>query len=567
MTGRGAGEGATMGQGSGSGVADRLAGLSAEEAVRELTGAAGDDMPLSQVRSFPGPVAEAFYFDDADICCIQGPVGSGKTTTLLHKRLRRAMAAPMSVIDGWRRYKLGVARKTYRDLWSTTIPSYLDVIPKNLGTWAGGRGDPVTHTVEFEDEHGPILWIAEFKAFGDDITNAMRGWQITDLWINEADTVHVDVLMDGIGRVDRFPSREHFAGYAPELMTWGQIDCDTNAPDEDSWVVSVFHDEAKRAAFLAEVNATLPEGGKPVRIGFHRQPGARAAEAENLGNLAPGYYARQVAVMKAAGRGDKITRMIDNEVGFTRIGDPVFRAEFNAAIHVAPQLLDVDPALPLLIGLDQGFRPAAVLAQFRPRLHWRVVSELMFPDERLLARTFAKRLADHLDTPRFAGLRVEAAWGDVAGEAGAAQAAEDNATWNRIVGEVCGFTVRPQRFGANRIQPRLEAIRAPLEYLDQGQPGLIVCPSCRFLRAGLSARYVWTDEVTKDGDKRKIPDKSQVEANVVDALGYLLLSRSMADGRPQLMGARPADRRGDVRRPALSTGWRLDDPYARDGAR
>lgn len=74
----------------------------------------------------------------------------------------------------------------------------------------------------------------------------------------------------------------------------------------------------------------------PSFIGFHNQPGGRDAGAENLANLAPGYYATQVATMKLAGRGDMIARLIDNRITFLRAGDPVFRREFNPSSMSRP---------------------------------------------------------------------------------------------------------------------------------------------------------------------------------------------------------------------------------------
>ena len=118
----------------------------------------------------------------------------------------------------------------------------------------------------------------------------------------------------------------------------------------------------------------------------------------------------------------------------------------------------------------------------------------------------------------------------MAGEHGASQAADENATWNRLVGRAAGFTVRPQRMGTNRIQPRLEAVRAALEFMHAGRPGMLIDPGCRFLIRGFEARYVWTDQVDASGDKRKVPDKRLTEANVMDAAQYVLLSKHRANG-------------------------------------
>ncbi|SFI60494.1 hypothetical protein [Albimonas pacifica] len=559
----------TGAEGIGAAKAAELEGLGAADAVQELHGGATGDMPSVSHLTFPGPVAQAFFADDADVLGIQGPVGSGKTTTAMLSRVRRARMMPRSVKDGVRYYKLGLVRETYRQLWATTIPSYLETIPKALGTWAGGRGDPVSHTVRFEDEFGEIEFVAEFLAFGDNVIEAMRGWQVTDIYGNEGDTLPVEVLTTGIGRVDRYPAREHFEGYPPQLRSWGQMVFDFNAPDEENWTFRVFHNERERKRMAEELSAGLPPGAKPVRIAFHRQPGGREEGAENLQNLAPGYYARQIAAMRLAGRSDQVTRLIDNKPAFTRAGAPVFEKEFNPAFHVAQTKIPADPDLPLQIGLDQGFTPAAVVGQFRPNRGWRMLGELMFPLEHLLARVFGERLADFLDE-NWPGHPLGRAWGDLAGEAGAAQA-EESATFNRIVGQAIGVRVRPQTRGGNRIQPRLEAVRAWLDFVREGEPGLLIDPRCRFLRGGMEARYVWAEEVDTSGNKRKVPNKRLVEANVMDAAQYLILGEPLPHGAGVTGGGLPrasalARQGAPDRAGGLETGWDVTNPYA-GGAR
>lgn len=574
----------------GQGGSDDLAGMEAAEAVAQLEGGADGPMPLATGVSFPGPIAQAMFYDDRPVVGAQGPVGSGKTTTVMLSRVRRARQMPRSVIDDVRHYKLIGTRETYRQLWSSTIPSYLETIPKSLGVWSGGRGAPVQHRVDFEDEHGRISWIAEFMAFGDDVVASMRGLQTVDLWLNEADTNPIEVLLVGIGRIGRWPGQRHFRGYPAKFRSYGQIVCDFNAPDRENWTHGVFHDLTRRTAIETEFRgvarariegelreempkATREERGvvlearmaeTPSFIGFHNQPGGREPGAENLTNLAPGYYATQVATMKLAGRGDLIARLIDNRITFLRAGDPVFKREFNPAIHVSTQRLEPLPELPLLIGLDQGFLPAAVVAQLTRGGCWRFLAELMFPKERLMAREFGNRLRDLLDE-RFPGHPVGGAWGDMAGEHGASQAADENATWNLLVGKAAGFAVKPQRIGSNRITPRLEAVRASLEYVHGGEPGVLIDgQACPLLWAAFEARYVWKDEINQSGDTRKVPDKSIPEANVMDAGQYLMLSHVRGDGlSPNSFAAPRRDRRGDAPRPGLITGWDVTNPYGR----
>lgn len=528
------------GGGGAAAAAAALADMDAAAAVMSLDGnlAEGQDMPLDELAEprFPGPVAEAFYWDDSAVCAIVGPVGSGKTTTKMRKKLRRAVMMPRSTVDGVRYWGGLFVRENYRQMWSSVIPSYCEVYPRALGTWSGGRGAPVQHSILFDDGYGPIHWTAWFMAFGDDVAASLRGVQATDLDISEADTNPIETLTFGIGRINRYPARRHFEGYPPHLRSWGQIDCDFNAPDEDNWTYRVFYDAKGRAELAARLSQALPEGSPPVQVSFHRQPGFGEPGVENLQNLAPGYYDLQIELNRLAGRSDVTQRMVFNQTGYLRAGEPVFLREFNRNVHVAPATLQPWPGVPLRIGLDQGFKGAAVIGQFRSRFHWQILAELHFPDERLLAAEFGRRLRDLLDSPRFRGLRIEGAWADMAGEHGASAAADENDTWNLLVGRAAGFRVRPQRIGTNRIQPRLEVVRAALEFIEGGVPGLVIDPACSFTIRGFLSRYVWTDEVDARGDKRKVPDKRLTEANVQDALQYLLLSEVRGNGLSPLMG-------------------------------
>jgi hypothetical protein len=528
-----------------------LAGVSAEEAIASLSGDFAEGNLDLAIPEFPGPIAEAAYWDDSSVVGIQGPVGSGKTTTMLKSRLRRAMVMPRSVIDGARHYKLLIIRATYRQLWATTIPDFLKVFPRHLGEWSGGKGGPVTFVMTFDDGLGEIVFTAEFMAFGDDIEGSMRGYQATDIWLHEMDTNPEEVMLNALGRINRYPAKDNFKGYAPHLVDYGQIVGDFNAPEPDNWLNKLL-DKPKRDTFLTELNAGLPEGATPVSISFYRQPGYGEEGCENLFRLGPSYYPTQIALATLQGRSDQVDRMVRNKIVHIRAGEPVFQREFKRRIHVSDQPLKPWPGVPLRLGLDQGLKGAAVIGQVATegtgllrRIRWQILAELHFSAERLLARVFGERLADLLAEPRFAGCRIEGAWADMAGEHGASEAADENDTWNRLVGRAAGFRVRPQRIGTNRITPRLEAVRAALEApIHAGEPGLLIDPSCAFLIAGFEARYVWTFEVNQNGDKRKVPDKSLTEANVMDALQYLLLSESRADGTA--LGSFPRDARPDA---------------------
>lgn len=496
-------------------------------------GAEATKMPTVDVWEPPGPIADAFYWSDADIVGIRGPVGSGKTTAHLRSRFRRAIMMPRSTIDGVRRYKVVIARETYRQLWSTTIPSWWEVMPKAMGKWAGGRGDPVTHTLTFEDEHGPIEFTAEFMAFGSSITEIeanIRGVQTTDLALEEADTVAIAVATKGIGRIDRYPQKKHFAGYPPEFQSYGQLSCSYNSPDEDNWTVRVIEGASDDLEAKAVRQSLSDEG---VEIQFYRQPGFDEQGCENLHNLGPKYYPRQIALMTAEGRGNDVERLVYNRIGYIRAGDPVFKGTAKTPlyvpnVHKARGELDVIPGEPLRIGLDQGYFGAAVVTQFIRPFQWRFYAELAFKDGSY-APEFGAALKDLLDD-RFRGHAVGDVWCDMAGNA---KESQEDVTWISQVSEASGLEIMPQMLAGNRVEPRLAVWRAAMQWNSFGTQGLLIDPSCKLLLRGLENDYVWNEDADKTTNSGRRPRKKGVRAaDVIDAGGYVMLGESLPDGRP-----------------------------------
>lgn len=493
----------------------------------DATGPEATQPEFTELWEPPGPVAERFYWLDDVLIALRGPVGSGKTRTHMASRLRRAVMAPRSALDGVRRYRVTFARQTYRQLWQTTIPSWFEVVPRTLGKWAGGRGDPVTHHVEFEDEYGRIDFTAEFLAFGEapsEITANMRGVQTTDLALEEADTIDPTVIAVGIGRIDRYPPKNHFRG--GPVASWGQLSATYNACEETNPIIGLFEPERAPDPRMLETRRKLEEAG--FRITFLRQPGGREQGAENLRNLGPSYYGNQVATMTAMGRSDEILRLVDNELGYVRQGDPVFAREYSRRIHVSPDPLRPERGESLILGFDQGFFGAMVVLGFKRPFQWKVYGELIHP-ERVFAEEFGRMCAEYL-AERFPSCPIAEAWGDMAGDKETAEA-QENITWNEIVGAAVGARIAGQTDGNNRIAPRLRAIRGALDWLHRGEPGLSIDRSCRNLIRGFEAAYVWGEDLDKAGTKTTKPKKRGVrEADLMDALAHALISRGLPSG-------------------------------------
>ena len=279
----------------------------------------------------PGPVAAAFYETMVPIACLMGPVGSGKTTVGLQRGVLLSYLWP-EVSPGLRQVKFAVIRRLMKDLEQTTIPSWLQWYPKTSGQWLG---DPPTHRLTYPHPRGGTVELTvEFKALGDmRIEEALRGYEPTYSYVDEVDLSADNTLTFLSQRAGRFP--RGMMDRVPKLV-WGTC----NAPEEDSFVVRDFIDDVKPQHQL------------------FRQPSGLSAEAENLAVVGRGYYLDLAEKLPAYER----RRFVENIPGLSKSGDVVYD-EFNPDIHVAPRKLEVLAGRRVIVGMDAGGTPAAMLKQ------------------------------------------------------------------------------------------------------------------------------------------------------------------------------------------------------------
>lgn len=458
------------------------------------------ERPSIDVRKFdwPGPVAKAFGQDWANpIAAIMGPQGGGKTTTCCMKIINAA-ARMTPCTDGVRRSRWLVVRDTYDRLYRSAVASWLSLVPKSSGDWEGGQGRPAKHIVRWQRPGAEIIELEmNFIAIGDQTAeDVMRGFEFSGLWINEGDRVTEDVLTYGVGRGLRYPAKSALMPGMPEPRL--QVIIDLNAPDVDSWFYGRFVENAQPGHKL------------------YRQPGGRTAQAENLMNLPGGadYYGQQVRLN--ASRPDWIRRMVDNEFGFSRDGEPVY-PEFMDLMHVAPEPFGFLPHVPVTIGFDAGLHPAAVFTQTTPTGQVRVPAEIapgrMGPTRFLeITKRF---IAETI--PSSCRLR---AYADPSADTGADKQGGE-LTWLESMQHGLGFPMLPAP--SNEPSIRIDAVRQPLTTLIDGQPGFLLSPSCKVLRRGFNSKYCYVRVRGVNGDTyRDTPAKGD-ESHPHDALQYACL--------------------------------------------
>jgi hypothetical protein len=407
-------------------------------------------------------VAQAFAESQDPISVIMGPVGGGKTTAALWRGIYAAYAWPETA-PGLRQVKFGVVRRLYKDLEKTTIPSWTRWFPRTMGVWRGAAGDPATHDLVLAHPAGGRIELrVEFMALGElRVEEALRGYEPSFIFVDEVDTAPEDILEFSYQRAGRYPSAT--LARNPK-MVWGAC----NAPEEGNWIVRDFIDEPRP-------NWTL-----------YVQPSGLSDRAENLAVLGPHYYRQMAETMRPFQR----KRFIENIPGLSQAAEAVYADDFDPDRMVAPEPLAPIPGRPLIVGMDAGGTPAAVIMQHAANGQRRILAELSTHAKEHGSITgptrFGEVLAELLASERFRGHRARgiadpsAAYG--------ADRARGEASWIETVARVAAIPVTAAP--TNDPTVRQEALRWPmLRLIDARTPAFLVCPTCRLIKRALTSDY------------------------------------------------------------------------------
>lgn len=213
------------------------------------------------------PTLSDFMRSNEPARLIVGPFGSGKSSVSIAELLRRSQEQKPGP-DGKRRTRWAVIRNTYPQLRDTTkktfdewIWRWTDGHPERIGTW---RQQDFCFRMKFNDVESEIL----FRSLDtpDDVAKTLS-LELTGAYINEWREVAKEIYEALTGRIGRFPA---MIDGGP---TWRGIWGDTNPWHPTHWVPTMLKKH-------------------PGTIRVFRQPGGRAADAENVENLEPGYYER-----------------------------------------------------------------------------------------------------------------------------------------------------------------------------------------------------------------------------------------------------------------------------------
>lgn len=526
---------------------------------------------ISSLKSFrqyepAGPVASAFLRDTtSDVRALLGPVGGGKSSTCIFDlilnacRMPEVRDVPPEGVDGVIRFKVAVIGQTYGQMERNLFPTWQRWLPADGDTWTqaefkGGGGRMATHKIEWDILRGNrvirVYFEAVFAALGEHtVEDFMRGFEPTCFWFYEVDLLPESCISQAVFRLGRYPAVSDlkpttpligFPGYTisklPPGKSWGDLPpntlyrsfiiCDLNAPDVDSWFYKTFEEDC-------------PDGFK-----LYKQPGGRTPGAENLKNLPPGYYARQVTVLK-----DKylIMRMVDAKYAPSRDGEPVY-PEYDDDLFYSPDVLLPLPGLPLGLGVDGGLgNPAAVIGQTLANGQFRIYAEVV--RGRMSAKRFAAEIIREVgELAALCGrpLAIEEAFGDPAGFNGADKE-DDELAWMEQVSQVLGIHIEPAP--SNAIGLRLDAVRDEL-VVEGGIPRTLISRRVKVLRKGYASHYCYKiDKVSKQVGAEAKPHKGPF-SHVHDANQYYFLGKK---GRYGAISGAGHARGGRTSAPATSS--------------
>lgn len=442
---------------------------------------------MSELNYTAPPTIAKFMQSNQRVRVVRGPVGSGKSSGMVMELLRRAFEQAPDPKTGKRRTRFVIVRNTLPQLKTTSMKT----IQELLRGIARYEAQSNTFWIEINDVESE--WIMLPLDTPENV-DRLLSLDLTAGWLSELRELPPRILLDVLSRCGRFPSMMNGG------PTWYGVVAETNSFSEDSPWNEILE------------NKNLEGKPLPPTWGYWVQPGARDPGAENRENLVPGYYEDLIE----SNTPDWVEQYIDNKISPSLSGEAVFRSSFNRKWHVASTDLLPIPGTLVVVGMDFGRNPSAVVTQIDPRGRLVVLDEAH--GESMGVEQFVTTvLRPILAQPKYARLPIGVV-GDPSGIA-RSQVGEESVfhALKRL-----GFACQPAQ--TNAIDPRLRAVEKWLLQARDAGPAFLISPHCTTLIAAMASRYRYARK--KDGTLQPVPEKSHPWSDIADALQYAVLGHS-----------------------------------------
>jgi len=435
--------------------------------------------------------------------CIFVTGNSGKTTASIMKIAMQAskMAA---CPDGVRRSRCCIVRNTSRELSDTTQKDFLEKYVD------GVAGDFIRSKNEFILRFGnPDGTTTEcdclFRGLdSDDDVKKLLSLQLSFAFIDEIRQISPEVFKALQGRVGRYPNKT----LVPPRPEWG-------VNEKGAPIGGCVTDEGK-PNFMVFASSNPPDRGTwwgdfletpPKNAAVFFQPSGRSPECDWDQYLPNNYY--QNLVDSHDEEWCKV--YVDGLLGASLEGQPVFR-NFNRDTHVAKEHLRAVHGAPIIIGCDAALHPAAIYTQIDYKGRLLVLHEDYATG--MGALTFVRDRIKRTLAERFGGIDAVICVDPAANT----RSQSDERTWLDVARSLGMRTVTAP---TNVIAARLTAVDSFLTRMLDGEPGMLIDPSCKTLIEALQTKYQY--KAKKDGDTEEKPSKTHPYSDVADALQYACL--------------------------------------------
>ena len=409
------------------------------------------------------PTLAKFHSSNAFVRGIMGPIGSGKSVGCINEMFRISLAQKPWT-DGIARTRWAVIRNTYPELKSTTIKSFQDW----FGAIAKFKFDsPIEATITLPGIYIEFYFLAMDKE--KDIKKLLS-LELTGIFINEAKEIPKAVMDMGTGRVGRYPSKR-LGG-----PTRSCVIMDTNPPDNDHWWYKLFEEEQPEGYRLFKQPSALLRVQTNDGVVYIPNPQCENERNQPLGFT---YWTRQVP----GKREEWINSYIMGRYGSSYDGRPCFPS-YNDNVHCATDGLTVYNGLSLLIGIDFGRTPAAIIGQLSPTGQLRILDEVVVDaaGEGMGIRKFSRDVLRPYLAEYYPGFDRIIIWGD---PSGVAKGANEETVFDVMAQE--GLESEPAN--GNTLTYRFGNVEYFLGAMVDGEPAFIIDPKCSMVRKGFLGGY------------------------------------------------------------------------------
>jgi hypothetical protein len=170
----------------------------------------------------------------------------------------------------------------------------------------------------------------------------------------------------------------------------------------------------------------------------------------------------------------------------------------------------------VIVGMDFGRNPAAIVTQMDPRGRLAILDEL-YADGMGVEQFCITLLRPLLSGAKYARLPV----GIVGDPSGVARGQIGEESVFKALARL-GFSAQPAQ--TNLIDPRLRAVEKWLLQQRDGGAAMLISPQCTQLIRGFQSRYRYAK--MKDGTLKPVPEKNHPFSDLADAHQYATLGHS-----------------------------------------